>query len=96
MGTVKSFWHLNGHSNIETIAYIGMGLCVLVAFKPLIGCVSTSAVSWIVAEGVAYITGALFYMQHKRKYMHTVFHFFVLLGSVCHIIAVWSILLQYV
>ena len=52
--------------------------------------------SWIVAEGVAYITGALFYMRHNRKYMHTVFHFFVLLGSACHIVAVWDILLQYV
>ena len=73
-----------------------MGLCVLVAFKPLIDSVSASAVSWIVAEGVAYITGALFYMRHNRKYMHTVFHFFVLLGSACHIVAVWDILLQYV
>lgn len=96
VGTIISFQHLKGHSNVETFAYVGMGLCVLVAFKPLIDSVSPSAVAWIVAEGVAYITGALFYIQHKRKYMHTVFHFFVLLGSVCHIIAVWSILLQYV
>ncbi len=96
VGTIISFHHLEGHSNIETLAYIGMGLSVLVAFKPLIDCVSASAVIWIIAEGVAYITGALFYTLHKRKYMHTVFHFFVLLGSVCHIIAVWDILMQYI
>ena len=36
--------------------------------------------------------GALFYSLNKRKYMHSVFHFFVLAGSVCHIVAVWDVL----
>ena len=73
-----------------------MGLWVLVAFGPLMHAVSTSAVVWLVAEGVAYITGAVFYTLHRRRYMHTVFHFFVLLGSICHIICVWDILMQYI
>ena len=60
VGTVMSFARLKEHSNIETICFVGMGLSVLVAFKPLIDCVSTAAVVWIVAEGVCYITGALF------------------------------------
>ncbi|SES86579.1 PAQR family membrane homeostasis protein TrhA [Prevotella sp. kh1p2] len=95
-GTVMSFRHLRSHSNVETLCFVGMGLSVLVAFKPLIAALSAAAVWWIVAEGVAYITGALFYTLHKRRYMHTVFHFFVLLGSVCHIIAVWDILMEYI
>ena len=94
-GTITSFHKLKAHSNLETATYVGMGLCVLVAFKPLIDSVSPGAVAWIIAEGVMYITGALFYTLHKRRYMHTVFHFFVLLGSVCHIIAVWDILAEY-
>lgn len=95
-GTIMSFRRLREHSNIETMCYIGMGLSVLVAFKPLIDNVSPAAVWWIVAEGVFYITGALFYSLNKRRYMHSVFHFFVLAGSVCHIIAVWDVLMQYV
>ena len=91
-GTITSFVRLKEHSNIETICFIGMGLSVLVAFKPLIDNVPTAAVIWIVAEGVCYITGALFYSINKRRYMHSVFHFFVLAGSVCHIIAVWDVL----
>jgi len=94
-GTIVSFIRLKEHSNLETICFIGMGLSVLVAFKPLIDSVSTAAVIWIVAEGVSYITGALFYSLNNRKYMHSVFHFFVLAGSVCHIIAVWDVLMQY-
>ncbi len=94
-GTVISFLRLKEHSNFETFCFIGMGLSVLVAFKPLLACVSTAAVIWIIAEGVCYITGAVFYSLNKQKYMHTVFHFFVLAGSVCHIIAVWDVLMQY-
>ena len=95
-GTIISFIKLKDHSHIETFCFVGMGLSVLVAFKPLLDTVSTAAVIWIIAEGVCYITGAVFYSFNKTKYMHTVFHFFVLAGSICHIIAVWDILLDYV
>ena len=94
-GTIVSFVNLQEHSNIETFCFIGMGLSVLVAFKPLYQSVSTAALIWIIAEGVSYITGAVFYSLNKRKYMHSVFHFFVLAGSICHIIAVWDVLMEY-
>ena len=94
-GTVISFARLKGHSNVETLCFVAMGMSVLVAFKPLLDCVDTAAVVWIVAEGVSYVTGAVFYSINKRRFMHTVFHFFVLLGAVCHIIAVWDILMRY-
>ena len=43
---------------------------------------------------VAIFTGAVFYSFNKTKYMHSVFHFFVLAGSICHIIAVWDVLME--
>lgn len=95
LGTVMSFRHLKEHSNLETICYVCMGLTILVAFKPLLDSAGLVAVSWIIAEGVCYITGALFYSLNKRRYMHSVFHFFVLGGSVCHIVAVWDVLKHY-
>ena len=93
-GTIVSFIRLKEHSNFETLCFVGMGLSILIAFKPLIDTVSTAAVIWIVAEGVCYITGAAFYSLNKKRYMHSVFHFFVLAGSICHIIAVWDILIR--
>ena len=90
-----SFIRLKEHSNLETFCFIGMGLSVLVAFKPLLDSVSAAAVSWIIVEGICYITGAVFYSLNKTKYMHSVFHFFFLAGSVCHIIAVWDVLMEY-
>ena len=95
-GTIVSLVRLKEHSHLETFCFVGMGLSVLVAFKPLLYSGSAAAVSWIIAEGVMYVTGAVFYSLNKRRYMHSVFHFFVLAGSICHIVAVWDILLEYV
>ena len=91
-GTIVSFCRLKEHSNIETLCFVGMGLSVLIAFKPLLNAVSPAAVIWIIAEGVCYITGAVFYSLNKKRFMHSVFHFFVLAGSICHIVAVWDML----
>lgn len=93
LGTVMSFRKLKVHSHLETISFIGMGLIIMLAFKPLYETIPHS-VYWIIAEGVCYITGALFYSVHKVRYMHTVFHFFVLAGSLCHLIAVWDMLVR--
>ncbi|RRC99861.1 PAQR family membrane homeostasis protein TrhA [Prevotella sp. OH937_COT-195] len=94
-GTIVSFCKLREHSIVETVCFVLMGLSVLVAFGPLVRSVSATSVIWLIVEGAAYITGAVFYSLNKRKYMHTVFHFFVLVGSVCHIIAVWDMLIDY-
>lgn len=93
-GTIMSFARLKEHSNLETVCFVLMGLSILVAFKPLVDAVSLATILWIIAEGVCYITGAVFYSLNHRRYMHTVFHFFVLAGSVCHIIAVWQVLVN--
>lgn len=73
-----------------------MGCSILIAFKPLIDVLTPegliSTVYWIIAGGISYVVGALFYSWRKVKYMHTVFHLFVLLGSVCHVIAIYTIL----
>ncbi len=89
-GTVVSFRKMKEHSHLETICYILMGLSVLVVFKQLYT-ISPVACWWIIAEGVCYITGAVLY-SIRTRYMHSVFHFFVLGGSICHMIAIWDIL----
>ncbi len=95
VGTIASFVNLKKHNYFETVCYVLMGLSVLVAFGPLWRAAGAFASSWIIAEGVMYITGAIFYSLYKKPFMHTVFHSFVLLGSICHIVAVWDLLLQY-
>ena len=60
-GTISSLRKLKPHSNIETLTYVGMGLSVLVAFKPLLHAVEVSSVAWIIVEGdVCHGCGLLF------------------------------------
>lgn len=92
-GTFYALGGLKRHSNFETLCYVAMGLSVLAVFGPLLRAVNEQTIGWLVGEGVAYITGAIFYTLHKRRYMHTVFHFFVLLGTFCHVMAVWNMLI---
>lgn len=92
VGTCLSLFNLKKHSILETICYVLMGLTILVAFKPFYEHVDFWIVFWVIAEGVSYITGAVLYSFHKVKYVHSVFHFFVLLGDICHMIAVWKII----
>lgn len=96
VGVIASFLRSGKHSYIETACYVIMGSSIFVAFPPLIEILNNqgkiSALYWLVAGGISYVIGALFYSLAKVPYMHTVFHFFVLGGSVCHIIAIYSIL----
>ena len=92
-GSLANIRKLEDHSHLETVCFVAMGLAVLIAFKPVLDAVGWHVMGWIIAEGVMFIVGALFYSMIKIRYLHTVFHIFVLLGSACHVIALWYMLM---
>ena len=96
LGTILTFRKIKPHSYFKTACYVLMGLSILVAIKPLYESVGLKVVLFIVAEGLSYILGAVFYSFKKIKYMHSVFHVFVVLGDVFHMIAVWNVILMYI
>lgn len=73
---------------VSTAIYIGMGWLVLIAAGPLVRAVDPVALAWLIAGGVAYTGGTAFYHSRRLPYAHTMWHLFVLMGSVCHTIAV--------
>ena len=92
VGTGLSFRKMKAQSYLETACYVLMGLTILIAFKPFYDSCGLGIVLWVVAEGVAYITGAVLYSFKKIPYIHSVFHVFVILGDVCHMVATWKVL----
>jgi hemolysin III len=72
----------------STLIYVGMGWLGVVAAVPLIRALSPLALFWLVAGGIAYTAGTPFYQAGRFRYAHTVWHFFVLAGSACHVVAV--------
>jgi hemolysin III len=95
IGIGLNFGEIKKNNNIKTVSYVLMGLLLFIAIKPLVSvAVSKDCLAvlyWIGAGGLFYIMGSFFYALAKREFIHTVFHVFVLLGLVCHIIAAYLI-----
>ncbi|MBA3882935.1 MAG: hemolysin III family protein [Chthoniobacterales bacterium] len=70
--------------------YLGMGWLIIVAIRPLASAVPTSTMAWLVAGGVAYTGGVVFFMREHIRYNHFIWHLFVLGGTLCHYLAVFT------
>ena len=66
-----------------------MGWLVVIAIRPLVAAVSTGVLALIVAGGLAYTLGLVFYGWRRLPYNHAVWHLFVLAGSVLHYLAIF-------
>lgn len=88
-GVVLKSWRGFGKPWLSTALYIGMGWISVLAIKPLITHVGAAGVWWLVAGGLCYTGGVVFYATDKKlRYGHAVWHLFVLAGSTCHFFAV--------
>ncbi len=96
VGTSLSFRKMKKQSYLETACYVLMGLTILIAFKPFYDSCGLPIVLWVIGEGIAYITGAVLYSFKKIPYMHSVFHVFVILGDICHMIATWKVIQTFI
>jgi len=72
----------------QTLIYLAMGWLVLVAVKPLFAHVPKGGLLWLMAGGLCYTVGAVFYLWKKLPFHHAIWHLFVLGGSVCHYVAI--------
>lgn len=74
---------------LSTALYIAMGWLSIVAVRPLITHVGAAGFWWLLAGGLCYTGGVVFYATDTRlRYGHAVWHVFVLAGSTCHFFAV--------
>ena len=80
---------LKRFEKISMVCYIGMGWGVIVMIEPTIQAMTMSGFALLLAGGIAYTIGAVLYAVGKKvRYMHSVFHVFVLIGSVLHFLAI--------
>lgn len=73
---------------VLTTAYLLMGWLAIVAIRPLLAAAPLAAIFWIFAGGAFYTIGVVFFCLEKIRYHHTIWHLFVLGGSLCHFLAV--------
>ena len=77
------------HRKLAMTLYLGTGWLGLILIRPLALAVPWSAVLWLIAGGIAYTAGTLFFANERLRYAHFVWHLFVLAGTSCHFAAVF-------
>ena len=87
-GITLKFWFTGRFRLASTLLYIGMGWLVVVAVRPMLQAVPPAALWLLLAGGLSYTGGTVFYLRKSMPYHHAIWHLFVLGGSVCHFFAV--------
>lgn len=88
LGIVLNAVDLQRYAKISLLLYILMGWAIIFTFSSLITALGMESVILLVAGGVSYTVGVLFFVLQK-KYMHAIWHLFVLAGSVLHFFAIF-------
>lgn len=78
----------------STALYIAMGWLAVVAFGPLVRALPPAGLAWLVAGGLCYTFGVIFFAWRKLPFNHAVWHLFVLAGSACHVVATLGYILR--
>jgi hemolysin III len=73
---------------LTALPYIAMGWVVVVAIKPLMESVAPGGLALMIAGGLAYTLGSIFYIWRRVPYHHAIWHLFVLAGSAFHFFAI--------
>ena len=88
LGIIFKTFHTGKYENFSLALYLFMGWLVIIAIKPLFSSVPLIGFLWMVAGGLFYTFGVLFYCLDRIPFFHTIWHLFVLGGSTCHFFAV--------
>jgi hemolysin III len=73
---------------LSVFSYLLMGWLCVFAFQEMMANIPIGGIIWLAAGGILYTVGVIFYALQKIPYMHAVWHFFVLGGSLCHYFSV--------
>ena len=89
VGIVLNAIDLKRFQKLSMVLYLGMGWCIILTGKLIVQLLGGTGFALLVGGGVAYTVGAVFYgLGHKKRYIHSVFHLFCLVGSALHILCI--------
>ena len=90
LGIVLNSINIKKYKKLSMILYLVMGWMIIFSFKSLLKSVALPGIYLMLAAGSLYTIGAIFYgIGKKHKYMHSIFHFFVLAASILFFFAIF-------
>ena len=94
VGIVLNAIDLEKFKALSMVCYLAMGWSIIFQIKALMMAVGSGGIRLLVAGGIVYSVGAIIYgIGSKVKYMHSVWHFFVLGGSILHFLCIYCFVL---
>ncbi|GAB2607553.1 PAQR family membrane homeostasis protein TrhA [Belliella aquatica] len=87
-GIVFKIFYTDRFKKASLILYLSMGWLAIFIIRPLLDNLSNPILFLIAAGGLSYTLGTIFYTRPKIKYAHTIWHLFVLGGTILHFIAI--------
>ncbi len=75
---------------LSTSLYLAMGWIAVIAAKPFWENIPGTGLLWLLAGGVMYSAGVLFFIANRIRYTHFIWHLFVMAGTACHVVAVMN------
>ncbi len=90
LGTFFKVFYVDRFRFLSVLFYLLMGWMIVFVIKPLWGVIPLAVFLWILSGGLSYTAGVYFYVKGDRNYFHTIWHFFVLVGTIFHYVAVWK------
>lgn len=91
-GIIFKIFYTHLFKKASLILYLSMGWLAVFLIKPLIENLSPTVLSLIAAGGLSYIFGTIFYTRPNMKFGHTIWHIFVLAGTILHFMAIMFLL----
>lgn len=85
---ILTFNKFDKYKAVSLGIYIGMGWIAVFTIKPIIQMTSISFFMWVLAGGLLYSLGTIFYANKKIPYNHAIWHLFVLAASVAHFVGI--------
>jgi len=90
LGVTLNAIDLHRFSKLSLVLYLAMGWLALFTIKPILNAVSLSGVVLLFLGGVFYTLGVIFYKKKELKYMHFIWHLFVIAGSTFHFFMIYN------
>ena len=90
VGIVLNSIDIKKYKKLSAVCYLLMGWCIIFAWKPTVAALHKNAIIFLLIGGVFYTVGALiYYFLKKRRFSHSIFHLFVLMGCIFHFFTVF-------
>lgn len=87
LGCIFKLFFVDRFEGFSTVLYLVMGWLVVIVLEPFLASVPPDALMWLIAGGLSYTVGVIFFVWERLPYNHAVWHLFVIGGSACHYIA---------